>query len=86
MKLSGVEEPTNPGDWKWSIDNRAVIYMCPCGCGRVSSVLVNSEPGMKAGWDWDGNLDAPTLSPSIQHIGACRWHGYLTLGQFVEHR
>lgn len=30
-------------------------------------------------WQWDGNREAPTLSPSINVIG--RWHGYLRAGK-----
>jgi hypothetical protein len=30
-------------------------------------------------WEWDGNRDAPTLSPSINVIN--RWHGYLRAGK-----
>ena len=30
-------------------------------------------------WEWDGNEDRPTLSPSVHHIG--RWHGYVRNGR-----
>jgi hypothetical protein len=30
-------------------------------------------------WQWDGNREAPTLSPSINVIG--RWHGFLRAGK-----
>lgn len=33
-------------------------------------------------WRWDGNLEQPTLTPSIQKMNGCRWHGYLVGGQF----
>lgn len=32
-------------------------------------------------WQWDGNREAPTLSPSINVIG--RWHGFLKAGKLV---
>lgn len=37
-------------------------------------------------WNWDGNMEAPTLTPSILHWGAGRdnpptWHGYLKNGK-----
>jgi hypothetical protein len=37
------------------------------------------------GWDWDGNREAPTLTPSVLQSGLpCRWHGYLTAGEWKE--
>lgn len=46
-----------------------------------------NKPAM---WDWDGNIEAPTLSPSIDcrtktDTGApaagCGWHGYIKKGE-----
>ncbi len=40
-------------------------FHCP-GCGYGHNVTVNPKKnGMGAGWDWNGNVDAPTFSPSI---------------------
>jgi hypothetical protein len=33
-----------------------------------------------ASWEWDGNREKPTLSPSIHCVGV--WHGYLRAGRF----
>jgi len=41
-------------------------------------ILGNSEPSH---WGWDGNKEAPTLTPSINVIG--RWHGWLREGQLI---
>jgi hypothetical protein len=30
-------------------------------------------------WTWDGNEDAPTLTPSVHHVGA--WHGWIRAGR-----
>jgi len=39
----------------------------------------------KAAWQWDGNREAPTLSPSILVHGGkeqpARWHGFLRAGK-----
>lgn len=32
-------------------------------------------------WQWDGNREAPTLTPSINVVG--RWHGWLRNGELV---
>lgn len=39
-------------------------------------------------WEWNGNKEAPSLTPSILHWGKGRkepatWHGYLTDGKLV---
>ena len=39
-------------------------------------VVGNNNPGH---WGWDGNREAPTITPSINVIG--RWHGYLRVGR-----
>lgn len=43
-----------------------LLLGCP-GCGGFHTVYVNTEPGDTGlnPWEWDGNLDAPTVSPSI---------------------
>lgn len=33
-------------------------------------------------WTWDGNVQKPSLSPSIHRIG--HWHGWLRDGRFVS--
>ena len=35
-------------------------------------------------WDWDGNRQAPTFSPSINCEKHCGWHGYLRAGRCVN--
>jgi hypothetical protein len=74
---------------------RGLIYQCPCGC-RVLHALAFpplSADDLKYGrhqWSWDGNREAPTLSPSINsHEDGDRnapthWHGFLTGGFFTQ--
>jgi len=58
---------------------RGIAFRCPCGCGFESWLPVNRE----GGWNWDGNMAAPTVTPSILQSGlSCKWHGYLTAGEF----
>lgn len=83
----------NPGDFCWAIHNTdddtivAIYLKCP-SCGSTHGVPV--KPGNPHGWDWDGNLDKPTLSPSILfgdgHIDnrECRWHGFLRNGEWID--
>jgi hypothetical protein len=39
---------------------RSLLWWCP-GCKMPHSVPVNGPRG----WTWDGNLERPTLSPSV---------------------
>lgn len=57
-----------------------MIYCCPCGCGATGSLAF--RPHASPSWEWDGNKEAPTLTPSVHHVG--HWHGYLTAGVWVS--
>lgn len=61
-----------------------IAFRCPCGCGEDSWLPVNRPGGESRGWTWDGNLEAPTLAPSVFQSGLpCQWHGYLIAGEWV---
>ena len=38
--------------------------------------------GNGASWEWDGNREAPTISPSV-NCGGCGWHGWIKAGEFI---
>jgi hypothetical protein len=42
--------------------------------------LGENTPGKS--WVWDGNEDAPTLTPSVHCLG--HWHGWVRAGALVE--
>jgi len=63
-----------------------LLFACP-GCGRTGAIrAANPKPGDSPSWDIaSGSLDdvtTLTLSPSINCVGCCGWHGYLTGGVF----
>lgn len=67
----------------------ALKFCCPgCASGGPSGyeglhmLPVNSPNINKPSWDFDGNLDAPTLSPSILTKGYSRCHSFLKAGVF----
>lgn len=72
------------GSGSWSTNFEGVInhlnFICPCGCQDVITIPVNQAEG--SSWKWDGNLELPTLTPSILRKSGCRWHGFLTKGEF----
>ena len=43
----------------------------------------NGQNGGRPQWEWDGNREAPTFSPSINCEKHCGWHGYLRKGRCV---
>lgn len=55
-------------------------YGCPCGCGAAGALRAQkgTKPPESPSWSWDGSIEAPTLSPSVNHIG--HWHGWLKGG------
>lgn len=40
--------------------------------------------GGRPQWNWDGNREAPTFSPSINCASHCGWHGYIRNGRCVD--
>lgn len=83
------EHLKNPGEYMFTGRLKhpgihGMIMCCPCGCGDNSGIDFDTSPGVTLPfWKWDGNEDAPTLSPSLQKTGKCRWHGHLVKGVFV---
>ena len=59
-------------------------YCCPCGCGSIAAITVGNRfkptPVYGASWEWNGDEEAPTLQPSVHHIG--HWHGWLRNGMW----
>ena len=93
-RKTNVDDLKNPGDFIFTEDGSGnicgLIAVCPCGCAQeagvrfeCSSYPEDKYPGVPK-WKWDGSLDKPTLTPSIQKTIGCRWHGYLTNGVFVK--
>jgi hypothetical protein len=82
MKIDDNRLPKAPGEFAWQINapSRHLAMMLPCG--DFANLPVNTPNG----WTWDGNEDAPTLTPSIlcrRHVAGseCGWHGYMTKGE-----
>lgn len=57
-----------------------MIYSCPCGCGVQGALAF--RPHESPSWEWDGNREKPTLTPSVHHVG--HWHGWLTGGVWIS--
>lgn len=73
-----------PGASAWRIDKgkiTGIVFACPCGCGQIFELALFKCPGALT-WEWNGNKEKPSLTPSIQIPKGCTWHGYLTAGFF----
>ena len=73
-----------PGTSQFSVDDKSLVFICPCGCSRVWSVPIGTGPKQPNQWEWNGDRLLPTLKPSILVIGECGWHGFLTNGIFTR--
>lgn len=48
-------------------------HWCP-GCNRLHRINVrNPNESTGAKWHWDGNVDRPTFSPSVNIVGQCHY-------------
>lgn len=57
--------------------------VCPCGCGSHMNLpvyLSGQEKPAQVAWVWNGNVEKPTLSPSIHDLSGCKFHGFITDG------
>lgn len=83
-----------PGSFSISVSKRGkpplFRYACPCGCGDVGALELfrkgDPKPSPRT-WEWDGDLEAPTLLPSIRvSFGDGKggsiehWHGFIEKG------
>lgn len=57
-----------------------LLHWCP-GCDQPHTIDIEKPNHCGALWQWDGNPDAPTVSPSINYVGQC--HYFLRAGQLV---
>ena len=67
-------------------------FNCPSRDRRCENLIIAGRTDFKrdpqgknggiAQWDWDGNFDCPTFSPSV-NCGNC-WHGFIERGRCVN--
>jgi hypothetical protein len=74
-------------------EEQTFSFMCPKKGRRCEGLIIRGRTDLKhdphgqnggiAQWNWDGNRDAPTFSPSV-NCGICGWHGYIENGRCVS--
>jgi len=84
-----------PGDFAWEfdfthfehgareMDEIQILYICLPGNEQWAPIRVKrgESPGDRI-WGWDGNLDKPTIKPSIWEKGI--WHGHMIAGRLIS--
>jgi hypothetical protein len=76
-RVASVSEVEKPGDYYFSDDRRHLYLLLP---GDTIAGRVRIGGSQHPCWEWDGNLDSPTLTPSLDLPGV--WHGWLQAGIF----
>jgi len=82
------------GDWCFmNTDLNGLMVIVRFGADamlEVAALYLDKElaPKKYPVWQWNGNKEVPTLTPSILVHGAKdqpdRWHGFLTDGKLIE--
>lgn len=88
LDLADLDENGEIGDWCFLNNNELIAIRFGKEAFSGTSILPvskNAMPG-KEHWEWNNNLEKPTLSPSILiHFGLNEmWHGFLIDGVLKE--
>jgi hypothetical protein len=51
--------------------------------GAYCAIPIKTGPKETGAWAWDGNMEKPTLTPSVFHHSTPDWHGFITAGVMV---
>jgi hypothetical protein len=72
--MSVLERTDSPGLY---------VYWCPgCGyCHHIKTKEYNTDPAHHPQWEWNGDMDKPTCSPSFLIGGAKRCHSFIHDGK-----
>lgn len=83
-----------PGDYMFEEGEdgrggKATYLNCVLPTGAYVSLplyLKGTKKPPHTSWEWDGNKEKPTLSPSVWHhgTGPREWHGFITAGRMVS--
>lgn len=85
LKDKGDFVVIDPGHPDFHTSVTIIGFICP-NCGKKKYVPL--KPSDPEGWEWNGDRDHPTITPSIFFFNMhypeakCRWHGFITAGNF----
>ena len=85
--LDDFDRNAQKGDWAFFNDDAYIAVKFGDDSKGIAMLPIKPVQD-KAAWGWDGNREAPTLTPSILHWGdgkdkPATWHGFLREGKFV---
>lgn len=99
-RRESVRDIEDIGDFAWKVDGdrRSLVVRTPSryadsNPGRYEQTSWPIRPHATQNghsWEWDGNEDEPTLTPSLHHIlhhpngDVTLWHGWVRAGELVE--
>jgi|GEM_PF-721717 len=91
----GTFDITQNGVQGYPAATAQILFVCPnakrCAVLLGPRFVGRPAEGKLCIWAWDGNLDRPTITPSINCIaekdgkptGGCGWHGFITNGEIA---
>lgn len=71
------------GEFTYTRGFTEIAFPCPGGRLKYCIQKIHRAPADEATrtWQWDGNVEAPTLTPSIGCDQRCGWHGHIINGE-----
>ena len=64
-------------------NGQRTFWICCPGCKGINPLTLRPVlNGAPQSWELSGAADAPTLSPSVNHVGC--WHGWLRDGEWTS--
>lgn len=88
---NGIDDPKAAIEAQHASGGRGwarIEWTCPRTGQPCGGIMIGhpDKPPRKPSWQWDGNVEAPTLHPSINcnGPGGCGWHGYMVAGVMKE--
>lgn len=67
----------------------SIQFRCRGGRNQICAVDLTLGEQQECGeggrrrWHWDGNMEAPTITPSIGCDSRCGWHGNIVKGEIT---
>lgn len=88
-RVQGIAEVEAIGDFFFdgSVDAvEGMRFVCKVPGGDIVAIPIHTQgqqPKRPVSWLWDGNVDHPTLQPSLDVKGNNAWHGFVTGGNLI---
>lgn len=77
-------ENCDDGDWAFDVRGLTIFIVLPgrhlAGLPLRSDSDYARRDGTGPIWSWDGNREAPTITPSILNLST-GWHGFMRAGK-----